>query len=246
MLINWKAKAPKNWKVGLIKCLLNRAISICNNYHDYKKETTKLKEIFQINCYPKYLVNKIIQEFEKQEEISLKKFKRKTVTNNKQNDHEINYFKIPYFGKSSYKFKSIIKKEFENYNIEIKPVFTSTKLSKYFSLKERCSQSYSSNIVYKFTCPKNKDISYIGESKRQFFKRIEEHKHNDKNSIVYNHIQNCGGCKNFPNLNNQFKIIKTCKKEELLSVEAILIHKDLPKLNIQTEFLGKGAQLTIY
>ena len=54
------------------------------------------------------------------------------------------------------------------------------------------------------------------------------------------------GCKNFPNLNNQFKIIKICKQEELLSVEAILIHKDLPKLNIQTEFLGKGAQLTIY
>ena len=43
-------------------------------------------------------------------------------------------------------------------------------------LKERCSQLYSSNIVYnKFTCPKTKDISYIGESKRQFFKRFEEH-----------------------------------------------------------------------
>ena len=65
MLINWNAKAPKNWKVGLIKCLLNRAISICNNYDDYIKETIKLKEIFQINCYPKYLVNKIIREFAK-------------------------------------------------------------------------------------------------------------------------------------------------------------------------------------
>ena len=128
----------------------------------------------------------------------------------------------------------------------MKPVFTSTKLIKYFSLKERCSKLFSCNIVYKFTCPENKDITYIGESKRQFFKRIEEHKFTDKNSIVHNHIQNCYGCKNCPNLNNQFKIIKICQQEEILSLEAMLIHKELPQLNIQTEFLGKGAQLTIY
>ena len=41
-------------------------------------------------------------------------------------------------------------------------------------------------------------------------------------------------------------MITICQQEELLSLEAILIHKDLSKLNIQTEFLGKGAQLTIY
>ena len=55
------------------------------------------------------------------------------------------------------------------------------------------------------------DIPYIGESKRQFFKRNEEHKYNDKNIIVDNHIQNCYECKNCPNLNNSFKIIKICQ-----------------------------------
>ena len=83
---------------------------------------------------------------------------------------EMNYFKIPYFGKSSYKFKSMIKKEFENYSINVKPVLINTKLIRYFSLKERCSQLYSSNILYKFTCPKTKDISDIGKLRRQFFK----------------------------------------------------------------------------
>ena len=52
--------------------------------------------------------------------------------------------------------------------------------------------------------------------------------------------------KNYPNLNNQFKIIKICQQEEILSLETMLIHKELPQLNIQTEFLGKGAQLTTY
>ena len=65
MLINWNAKSPKNWKVGIIKCLLNRALRICNNYNDYEKETKKLNEISQLNGYPKYLVTKIIEEFKK-------------------------------------------------------------------------------------------------------------------------------------------------------------------------------------
>ena len=103
-----------------------------------------------------------------------------------------------------------------NYDIKVKPVFTYTKakLFKYFILKERCSKLFSFNIVYKFTRPpKTNCTSYIGESKWQFFKRIEVHKYNDKNSILYNHIQNCYGCRNCPNLNNQFKIIKICQQE---------------------------------
>ena len=83
MFINWKAKAPKIWKVGLVKYLLNRVISICNSYNDFKKETIKLKEIFQLNWYPNYLVNKIVEELEKQEVIPSKIFKRKTAINKK-------------------------------------------------------------------------------------------------------------------------------------------------------------------
>ena len=33
-------------------------------------------------------------------------------------------------------------------------------------------------------------------------------------------------------INNPYKIIKICQQEELISLEAILIHKELPKLNI--------------
>ena len=43
----------------LFKYLLNKALSICNNYNDFIKETIKIKEIFQLNGFPQYLVNKI-------------------------------------------------------------------------------------------------------------------------------------------------------------------------------------------
>ena len=39
MFINWNAKSPKSWNVGLTKCVLNRALSIFNNYNDFGKET---------------------------------------------------------------------------------------------------------------------------------------------------------------------------------------------------------------
>ena len=119
--------------------LAKENISPLNQFVDFIKETIKLKEIFQLIEYPKYLVNKIYEEFEKQEAITPINFKRKTAINKKENNLEINYFKIPYFGKSSYKFKSIFKKEFENDIFNVKPVFTSTKLIIYFSLRIRCS-----------------------------------------------------------------------------------------------------------
>ena len=39
------------------------------------------KKIFRLNGYSKYLVNKIIEKFGKQEEITSKNFKRKTAIN---------------------------------------------------------------------------------------------------------------------------------------------------------------------
>ena len=105
---------------------------------------------------------------------------------------------------------------------------------------------YNANILYKFTFPKDKEIIYKGETKRQLFWSIEKHKSSNKNSIVFNHIYECNVSQNFRDLNNQFEIVKKCKNEEPLSLEAMLIQKQLPTLNIQTEFLGKGTQLTIY
>ena len=73
--------------------LAKENISPLNQFVDFIKETIKLKEIFQFNGYSKYLVNKVIEEFLKQEATTSKNFKRKIAINKKQNDLEIKYFK---------------------------------------------------------------------------------------------------------------------------------------------------------
>ena len=51
-----------------------------------------------------------------------------------------------------------------------------------------------SYIVYKFCYPCCSN-SYIGKTERSFCERINEHAFNDKNSVVYNHINDCDGVK---------------------------------------------------
>ena len=56
--------------------------------------------------------------------------------------------------------------------------------------------SFDGNVIYKHTCSKDKDISYVGETSRQPFRRIEDHKESDKNSAISKNIKNCKSCQN--------------------------------------------------
>ena len=47
-IINFHAVCPWIWKSGLIKCFLNRAFIVCNNWFSFHEEISKLKDIFHI------------------------------------------------------------------------------------------------------------------------------------------------------------------------------------------------------
>ena len=52
-IINFHAVCPWIWKSGLIKCFLNRAFIVFNNWFTFHEEISKLKVIFYMNGYPK-------------------------------------------------------------------------------------------------------------------------------------------------------------------------------------------------
>ena len=56
-------------------------------------------------------------------------------------------------------------------------------------------------LVYQF-CFSGCSKSYIGKMERIFFERVNEHAFKDKNSVVYNHINNCDEVKYLVNLLN--------------------------------------------
>ena len=72
--------------------------------------------------------------------------------------------------------------------------YNRTKLSFYTNTKDHIDKLAHSYIVYKFYCPRCSK-SYIGKTERTFFERIYEPAFKDKNSVVYNHINNCDGVK---------------------------------------------------
>ena len=81
--------------------------------------------------------------------------------------------KIPYIGRASALFKrrmmAIVK---QTYDVDLYVVFNSFKVKDYFSLKSEMSPYLKSNVVYKYTCQRDADISYLGETNHHIGTRI--------------------------------------------------------------------------
>ena len=129
--------------------------------------------------------------------------------------------------------------------IEISPVFSTVKVSNFFSLKSRTPRQITSNVVYKFTCLCDTSLTYIGKTKRHFGVRSLEHLDFTKDnpvSEVKSHIKSCNSCKqcNFEN----FEIMKKCKSDRDSKIyEAMFIKQELPKLNLN--LFNKGSFVTL-
>ena len=68
--------------------------------------------------------------------------------------------------------QSPIKKRFD---IKITIVYKTTKEQEYFSLKSKTPLVLNSNVVYKFTCSRDVNVTYIGTSARHLSIRAGEH-----------------------------------------------------------------------
>ena len=130
------------------------------------------------------------------------------------------------------KFQHRMKRNLQQYGLEVRPAYTTSKVGQYFSLKTPLSDMFKTNIVYKFSCLGDPNISYIGESKRQLFERIREHR-NGKSSAVFEHLYSCTPCQNTTSFIEQFEILKHCTTKTILSAEAIMISKFQSSLNKQ-------------
>ena len=134
-----------------------------------------------------------------------------------------------------------------NYHLCVKAAYSTVKVGSYFSLKSKCSDLFDSNVVYKFTCSRDGNISYIGETQRQLFRRISEHSDKTSDSPVFDHLFNCRDCQNTSNITTRFSILQHSNRFNVRSLEAILINKLSPRLNIQLgKNKGAGSHLTIY
>ena len=79
----------------------------------------------------------------------------------------------------------------KQYDIPSLIVFRPYKVGTYFSLKSQVPYSLKAGVVYRYVCPVNSGISYIGKTSRHFFKRVKEHVAPERNSPILNHMLEC-------------------------------------------------------
>ena len=167
--------------------------------------------IFCNNGYPGWFINNTIKKFEKRQ-------------NNPAVKYEPDFLftiGIPFFGKASRVFEkrltALVKTKF---NVDINVYYTCFKTGSYFQLK--CSTPFPllSNVVYKFSCSRDANISYIGMTTRHHGIRIQEHLHH--------------------------KTIKSAIREHFEICQTLLIKKHNPQLHRQLYANGSSFLLNVY
>ena len=114
-------------------------------------------------------------------------------------------------------------------------VHTGTKLSKYFSLKDKTKKEHMSNFIYRHKC-KNKKCKddYCGETSRRRTKRTGEHSGKDKKSHIFLHSSST---KHPRAKDDDFEVLATNypdrRKRKL--AEAMFIRDLKPTLNKQKD-----------
>ena len=120
-----------------------------------------------------------------------------------------------------------------SFDTHIRAAYFTTKTGSYFSLKTKTPPLSSANVVYQFTGSCDENISYIGETRRQLFKRIEEHRSDKVYSAVFEHLVGCVTCQNVPKFSDCFKILERGTSGNILTMESLYISRFQLFLNKQ-------------
>lgn len=160
--LNFNSKCDLSYKVGLIKCILDRAIVLTTP--KYRQECiNKVKNALVKNNYPENLINKHI----KTRTYKLYNSCRCTKQNN---ENKTNYISMPYVEK----LYNMLRNKFKKYNCNLITKNENTiKRMLYSRIKEK--NEYINNVVYRVNC-NNCEKCYIGQTKNYLYKRIDTHK----------------------------------------------------------------------
>ena len=236
LMLNYTAMCPRKWKIGLIKCLLHRAYTISSNWLTFSKEIDYLKDLFSKNGYPEDLFSSCLKWFLNS------KYGQNSSKDKVEEDKVETIFYIPYIGLPSIIFSKKVRELFKLYYcIDVKVVFTSFKVRNYFSLKCHTPLPLLANVVYKFTCLRDANVTYIGKTVRHLATRVKEHA--TTNSAVKDHLQSCQTCHSNFSCNN-FSIVDLGHNDFEVSIkEALHIKEKRPNLNKQ--LFSQGASFTL-
>ena len=197
--------------------------------------------MFSKNGYSLSFFNDVLGKF-------LEKKELRSVDQNDSSEQRFIIFKLPFIGKASVDFKKDFGKlMLQKFKIDIKCVYTTCKIGQFFSLKSASPSSLAANVVYRFKCSLDANISYIGKTDRHLMTRMKEHlnPNSQEKSAVTKHISQCAHCQDNVGFDN-FEILRHCRDNRSTFLhETFLIRKHKPSLNTQLHNRG-GTLLHIF
>ena len=224
-----------SWKRDLITCLLHRADVYFSNGSLKKTKINFFTFLFKRNGYPISFTLDVINKFKNK----FQNHNRQLPADSSNNTLNLNpSLTLPYIGTPSIKFSKHIAALFcDRLCTDIKNCYQTFEIVSYFNLKFPLPALSWLNVVYQYTCFCDKNTSYICMTTRRLFIRIESHVSNNlssSNSAIKFYRDQCKACRDTTPAEQNFTLlIKCCFNTEIELMEALLIKRLKPSINIK-------------
>ena len=157
---------------------------------------------------------------------------------------------VPYVGEASVCFlKALSRLCLKQFDIRLLPLYHTNKVGQYFQLKSETLLPLCSNVLYKFTCSCDKNLTCIGMSSRHLITRVKKDLNlaDSRKSTIKNHILSCPTCSNLQYNINSFTILRKCNSDYEAKIhEALHVERHSPSLNKQCYASGASLLINIY
>ena len=168
LLTNYFSFAPLNYKLGLVRTLLDRVYKINNCWVGLHLDVKRLIFLLQKNCFPSWVIDKIIYRYLSKKMNPPLTGQNASSNSGKTSSHS---YKLPYVGRFSKITQTKLRQLLKRYckaDLDVKLVFSTFKLRNMFSVKDSVLLGLRSRVVDKFSCA-GCNASYIRETTRHMY-----------------------------------------------------------------------------
>ena len=160
--LNFESNHQMSCKESVVSSLINRANDVISNIDDRNKEMQHIDSVLKENGYKKHVIEKVKKQIIR---------KKNNVLSETETEEIVATVNLPYIPGVSNTLKQIFCKH------KIKGIFNSKDtLRKILSHpKDKIPEGRNNNVVYQIPCSDCNAV-YIGETKRKFDCRVQEHK----------------------------------------------------------------------
>ena len=225
----------RNFKMNSISTLLHRAFTLTTDWQLFHNEIEFLSTFFKNNCYPSKLFYDSVKTF-------LNKKLSPPVKHPIVPKLDL-YACVPFLVNNTDFYKKlyeIIRSHFPAVNLKLIPKNPLT-IGSLFKCKDKLDYLMTSNVVYRYSCPKCDFGIYIGATKRLLRVRIAAHKgvsHRTGNRISNPEFSNIREhtkkCKTGIDYGDFCIVGQTSNDHDLPILESLIIKQLVPSLNSQT------------